>query len=89
MPFLASEVCFWPPTASMTSEVKNNYAYVIMQDICNKFIEVNFCVGCMVSQPNRVLQHLTTMPLINKIGLLRCSRHCKKGHDILIYSLLN
>ena len=37
MPFLASEECFWAPTASMTSEVKNNYAY--------KFIEVNFCVG--------------------------------------------
>ena len=24
----------------MTSEVKNKYAYVITQDICNKFIEV-------------------------------------------------
>ena len=46
MPFLASEGCFWPLTASMTSEVKNNYVYVITQDICNKFIEVNFCVGC-------------------------------------------
>ena len=34
MPFLASEGCFWPLTASMTSEVKNNYAYVITQDIC-------------------------------------------------------
>ena len=45
MPFLASEGCFWPPTASMTSEVKNNCAYVITQDICNNFIEVNFCVG--------------------------------------------
>ena len=28
----------WPLTASM--EVKNKYAYVITQDICNKFIEV-------------------------------------------------
>ena len=42
MIFLASEGCFWPLTASMTSEVKNNYAYVITQGICNKFIEVNF-----------------------------------------------
>ena len=25
-------------------EVKNKYAYVITQDICNKFIEVNFFV---------------------------------------------
>ena len=46
MPFFASGGCFWPPTASMTSEVKNNYAYVITQDICNKFIEVTFFVEC-------------------------------------------
>ena len=58
MPFLASEGCFWPLTASMTSEVKNNYAYVIMQDICNKVIDVIFYVGCMVSPPNcLLLQH--------------------------------
>ena len=49
MPFLASEGCFWPLTAFMRSEVKNAYAHVITQGICNKFIEVNFCVGCMVS----------------------------------------
>ena len=67
MPFLASEGCFLPLTASMISEVKNNFAYVITQDICNKFIEVNFYGGCMVSQPNRLLQHSTTMSLINKI----------------------
>ena len=67
MPFLVSEGCFWPLTASMTTEVKNNY--VITQDICNKFIEVNFCVGCMVSQPNHLLQHSTTVSLIDKIEL--------------------
>ena len=49
MTFLAYAGCFLPLTASMTSEVKNNYAYVITQDICNKFIEVNFCVGCIWS----------------------------------------
>jgi hypothetical protein len=48
-------------------EVKNNNAYVIMQEICNKFIEVIFFVGCMVPWPNRLLQHLTAMSLINKI----------------------
>ena len=42
-------------------EVKNKYAYVIMQDICNKFIEVNFFVGCMVSQPNRLFQDWTSL----------------------------
>ena len=54
MPILTSEGCFWPLTASITSEVKNNYAYVITQDICNKFIEVNFCVGDMVSRQNHI-----------------------------------
>ena len=54
MPFLAFEGCFWPQTAFMTSEVKNYNAYVITQDICNKIIEVIFCVGSMVSQPNRL-----------------------------------
>ena len=67
MPFLASKRCFRPLTASMTSEVKNNYAYVITQDICNKFIEVNLYVGCIVLEPNRLLQRSTTMSLINKI----------------------
>ena len=65
MIFLASEGCFWPLTASMTSEVKNNYAYYIPQDICNKFIEVNFCVGCMVSQPNRLTLNILRL-LIRK-----------------------
>ena len=53
MPFLASQGCFWPLTASMTSEVKNNYAYYIPQDICNKFIELKFFVECMVGCPER------------------------------------
>ena len=70
MPFLASEGCFWPLTASTTSEAKINYAYVITQGICNNFIEVNFCMGPMVWRPNPLFQHLTTMSLINKIILI-------------------
>ncbi len=54
MIILASEGCFWPLTDSMTSEIKNKYAYVITQDICNKFIKVKFSVGCMLSPPNRL-----------------------------------
>ena len=38
-----------------------------MWDICNKFIEINFCVGCL-------LQRWTTMSLINKIKMLWYSR---------------
>jgi hypothetical protein len=66
MSILASEGCFWPLTVSITSEAKINYAYVIIQGICNNFIEVNFCMGLMVWRPNPLLQHSTTMSLINK-----------------------
>ena len=55
----------WPLIAFM--EVKNKYAYVITQDICNKFIEVNFFEGCMVSRQNLLFQDLTIMSLINKM----------------------
>ena len=48
----------WPLTASM--ELKNKYAYFIAQDICNKFIDVNFFVECVVSRPNYLLQDSTT-----------------------------
>ena len=56
MPFLASKWCFWRLTAFMRLEVKNNYANLIPQGICNKFNEENFCVGCMVSWPNHLFQ---------------------------------
>ena len=52
MPFLASN-------SLHDLRIKNNYAYVITQDIFNKFIEVNFCVGCLVSWPNRLFQDCT------------------------------
>ena len=40
--------------ASTATEVKNDHAHVITQGICYKYIELNFCVRCMVSQPNRL-----------------------------------
>ena len=67
MPILASEGCFWPLTASITSEAKINYAYVTTQGICNNFIEVNFCMGPMVWRPNPLFQASTTMSLIDKM----------------------
>ena len=48
MIILAAEGYFWPLTASLTSEVKNDYAHVITQDICNKVIETKTIVGRMV-----------------------------------------
>ena len=64
---------------------KNKYAYIITQDICNKFIEVNFFVGCMVSRPNRLLQRSTTMSLINKIryGFLNDYYKLNPGYQAL------
>ena len=44
-----------------TMEVKNDYAYVTTQRILNKFIEINFSMGCMVST-------WTTSKNIDKIG---------------------
>ena len=51
----------------MTSEAKIKYAYVTTQGICNNFIEVNFCMGPRLWQPNPLFQDSTTMSLINKI----------------------
>ena len=73
----------WPLTASM--EVKNKYAHVITQDICNKFIEVNFYVGCKVSPPNRLLQDSTTMSLINKIGTQYYFNLLVKSYDYSVF----
>ena len=39
---------FWPLTASITSEVKNDHAQVTTQRILNKLIELNFSVEDMV-----------------------------------------
>ena len=64
---MCPEICFWPLTASTTSEVNNDQTHVNTQNICNKFIEINFFVGCMVSQPNHLFQHLTTMSLNDKM----------------------
>ena len=66
MIFLASEGCFWPLTASMTSEIKNNYAYVITQDNCNKFIEVIFLGGVYGFSAKSSISTLN-IPWINKI----------------------
>ena len=49
MPFLASEGCFWPLTASMTSEVKKNHAHVYPNRKLSKFSEINFSIECMVT----------------------------------------
>ena len=47
--------------ASFFSEVRCWFfrSYVITQSIWNKFIQVNFCVGCMVSPPNSLFQDWT------------------------------
>ena len=49
-------------------EVKDKYAYVIMQDICNKFIEVNFLwdVWFLGQIVNSKIEHPW---IINKIDL--------------------
>ena len=58
--------CFWPLTASTISEVKNDHAHLITQDICNKFIEIKFSVGCMVCPWLRLLHHQLPVKLLIK-----------------------
>ena len=48
MPFLASKGCFWPLTASMTSEVKKNHAHVYPYRNLSNFSEINFSIWPMV-----------------------------------------
>ena len=69
--FWPSEESFWPITASITSEVINDHALVTTQRILNKFIEVNFSVGCMVWPWCCLFQPLTTSKTIDKIVLFR------------------
>ncbi len=47
---------------------KNQGCYVITQDICNKFIEVNFYVWCMVSRPNCLFQDWTVLQLLIRLS---------------------
>ena len=55
----------------MISEVKNNYAYVITQDICNKFIEVK--IGVDVWFGGQIFCFNIEHPsIINKIQGLFC-----------------
>ena len=48
MPFLTSKGCFWPLTASMTSEVKKNHAHVYPYSNLTNFREIDFSLGRMV-----------------------------------------
>ena len=50
---------------------QKDYAHVITQDICNKFIEIKFSVGCMVFPWLRLLDHQVPLKLhINKIDIV-------------------
>ena len=63
-----SEDDFWPLTASITSEVKNNYNHVTMEGILNKISEIKLSVGCMVWPWCRLFQILRSCLL-----LIRCT----------------
>ena len=42
MLFWPSEMSFWPSTASITSELKNDYIHVTMEEVLNKSSEIKF-----------------------------------------------
>ena len=70
MPFLASEECFWPLTASTASEAKINYAYVTTRGICNTFIEVIFFCGMYRLAAKSSVSPLNIFWIINEIKAL-------------------
>ena len=48
MLFWPSEENFWPLTASITLEVKNDCVLVTMEGVLNKISRIKFSVGCRV-----------------------------------------
>ena len=76
-------IFFWPLTASTTSDVKNDHAYVITQGICNKFIEVNFFVGCMVWWPNLFLYYEESLVLSSNLNSKLFRFHCVRPNVYL------
>ena len=75
--------CFWPLTGFSEIKIKNKRLQVTAQTFLNKFIEMKFSVGCMVSQPNHLLQRLTAMSLINEIP----NRKENKEVDLIFFQV--
>ena len=67
MPFLASEGCFWPLTASMTSEVKKNHAHVYPYRNLRNFSKINFFNRTYGLIVNRAISPSGLSWIINKI----------------------
>ena len=64
MPFLASEGCFWPLTASMTSEIKNNYTCVIKTRHFQQIHWRNFFCGMYGFAAKSSIARLNTLRLL-------------------------
>ena len=86
MPFLASEGCFWPLTASMTSEVKNKHANVYPHRNLRNSSEINFSIGPYGLTVNRAISPSGLFWIINKITTLAQYVHrlhgCRDGRRI-------
>ena len=77
---LSFMICILFSINQLLHEFKNNYAYYIAQDFCNKFIEVKNFVGCMVSRPNWLLHHWTFLRL-----LIRWTPNANQSTLILLF----
>ena len=52
-------------------------------------LKVNYYVGCMISQPNRLFQRSTTMSLINNISMsYESTVHHKEFHGSAISDIV-
>ena len=83
MIFLASEGCFWPLTASMTSEVKKNHAHVYPYRNLRSFSEINLSIGPMVWPWIALSVHQDILGL-----LIRYKQASRKNYSSSTYRIL-
>ena len=80
---------FWPLTASVTSEVKNDYVRVTMEEILNKIREMKISVGCMVWPWCRVFQIPRSLKILIRWTLLYTwLLYCQKLLETLLSTTL-
>ena len=74
-------------TASTTSEVKNDYAHAITQDICNKFIKIKISVGYILQIYGLgvMLDMTTTTPKVAKVHLMIQKVVCMFTYKFFIF----
>ena len=72
-------LAFWPLTASITSEVKNNCVQVTMEGILNKISEIKFSVRFMVWPWCRPFQIPRSLKILIRYSTMETDSHQKSS----------